>query len=170
MKPKALSFVARSGTGKTTLLEKLVPELKRHGLKVGVIKHDAHQFEIDYPGKDSHRLFTAGADAVLLASSEKLALIKRTAGTLPLHDLIGTYFSDMDLVLTEGYKTGPLPKIEVHRKERGAVLMGRGEERDPTLIAVASDDALMLDVPLLPLDDIRAIADFVMDWLQSSAA
>lgn len=167
MSPRALSFVAKSGTGKTTLLEKLVPELKRRGLRVAIVKHDAHRFEIDHPGKDSHRLFAAGADAVVIASSEKLALIRRCEAAPPLEEIIERYFPDMDLVLTEGFKHGPLPKIEVHRKARSADLICRGAERDPALVAVASDEALALDVPLLPLGDVPAVADFVQAWMRS---
>ncbi|MCU0662235.1 MAG: molybdopterin-guanine dinucleotide biosynthesis protein B [Myxococcota bacterium] len=163
--PKALSIVAKSGTGKTTLLEKLIPALKRRGRRVAVIKHDAHRFDIDHPGKDTHRLYQAGADAVLISSAEKLALIRRCEHATPIEQLIETYFPDMELVLTEGYKHGPLPKLEVHRKERSTELLCRGQNRDETLVAVASDEQLALDVPVLELEDIEAIADFVEEWI-----
>ena len=166
MPRKTLSFVAKSGTGKTTLLEKLIPELKRRGRKVGVLKHDAHAFEIDYPGKDTHRLFTAGADAVAIASPEKLALVERCDGLPPLDELLERLLGGAEIVLTEGFKRGPLPKIEVHRRERSATLICRGEADDPTLVAVVSDEPLALDVPVLPLDDVPAIADFVETWFR----
>lgn len=161
LKPKAISFVAKSGTGKTTLLEKVIAELKSRGWRVGVIKHDAHRFEIDHPGKDSYRLAAAGADTMLISSPEKLALIKRHTTTPPVQELIATYFSDVDIMLTEGFKQSGLPKIEVHRRERSATLLCRGDSHDPTLIAVASDEPLELDVPLFDLNDSSGIADFI---------
>ena len=158
---KAVSFVAKSGTGKTTLLEKVIAELKQRGYRIGAIKHDAHQFNIDHPGKDSHRLTKAGADTMLISSPEKLAVVKQHSASPPIEELISTYFSDVDLILTEGFKKSGLPKIEVHRAERSATLLCRGAEHDPSLIAVASDEHLELDVPLLDLNNPSAVADFV---------
>lgn len=158
---KAVSFVAKSGTGKTTLLEKVISELKQRGYRVGVVKHDAHRFEIDHPGKDSHRLTAAGADTMLISSPEKLAIVKQHAEAPPIEELIATYFSDVDLILTEGFKKSGLPKIEVHRKERSATLLCRGENHDPSLLAVASDESLQLDVPVLDLNNPAQVADFV---------
>jgi molybdopterin-guanine dinucleotide biosynthesis protein MobB len=156
-----VSFVAKSGTGKTTLLEKVIGLLKGRGYRVGAIKHDAHRFDIDHPGKDSYRLTAAGADTVLIASPEKLALVKRHVASPPVEELLATYFTDLDIVLTEGFKQSALPKIEVHRRERSADLICRGETHDPTLIAVASDTALDIDVPLINIDDAAAVADFI---------
>lgn len=161
----AVSFVAKSGTGKTTLLEKVIAELKGRGYRIGVVKHDAHRFDIDHPGKDSHRLTAAGADTMLIASPEKLALVKQHAAPPPIEELIATYFSDVDLILTEGFKKSGLPKIEVHRRERSATLICRGEENDPSLIAVASDELLELDVPVLDLNNPGQVADFVEEMI-----
>jgi molybdopterin-guanine dinucleotide biosynthesis protein B/molybdopterin-guanine dinucleotide biosynthesis protein len=158
---KTVSFVAKSGTGKTTLLEKVIAELKIRGYRVGVIKHDAHRFEIDHPGKDSWRLTQAGADTMLVSSPEKLALIKKHPDPPPVDELIATYFTDVDVILTEGFKKSGLPKIELHRRERSATLICRGDEHDPTLIAVASDEPLELDVPVLDLNNPAQVADFV---------
>jgi molybdopterin-guanine dinucleotide biosynthesis protein MobB len=158
---KAVSFVAKSGTGKTTLLEKVITELKGRGYRIGVIKHDAHRFDIDHPGKDSHRLTQAGADTMLISSPEKLALVKQHAEPPPIEELIATYFSDVDLILTEGFKKSGLPKIEVHRAERSPTLLCRGEQHDPSLLAVASDEPLELDVPVLDLNNPVQVADFV---------
>ena len=143
---QAVSFVAKSGTGKTTLLEKVISELKGRGYRVGVIKHDAHRFDIDHPGKDSHRLTAAGADTMLISSPEKLAVVKKHAASPPIEELIATYFGDVDIVLTEGFKKSGLPKIEVHRAERSPTLLCRGEENDPTLVAVASDEPGRIEV------------------------
>ncbi|OGR26961.1 MAG: molybdopterin-guanine dinucleotide biosynthesis protein B, partial [Desulfuromonadales bacterium GWD2_54_10] len=134
---------------------------KQRGYRIGVIKHDAHRFDIDHPGKDSHRLTAAGADTMLISSPEKLALVKQHAEPPPIEDLIATYFGDVDLILTEGFKKSGLPKIEVHRKERSPTLLCRGEQHDPSLLAVASDEPLELDVPVLDLNNPGQVADFV---------
>jgi molybdopterin-guanine dinucleotide biosynthesis protein MobB len=165
MTVKVVAFVAKSNTGKTTLLEQVIRELKKRGYKVGAIKHDAHSFNIDHPGKDSHRLTAAGADTMLITSPEKLALIKKHDAAPPLEELIAIYFKDVDIVLTEGFKMSSLPKIEVHRKERSPTLLCRGEHHDPTLMAVASDEALDLDVPVLDLNDIKGVTDFLVTTL-----
>ena len=160
---RVVSFVAKSGTGKTTLLEKVIAELKIRSYRVGVIKHDAHRFDIDHPGKDSHRLTAAGADTMLIASPEKLALVKKHPAAPSVEELLTTYMADMDVILTEGFKKSRLPKIEVHRLERSSSLICRGDEYDPCLIAVASDAKWELDVPLLDLNNPAQVADFVVE-------
>jgi len=163
MTVKAVCFVSKSGTGKTSLLEKVIAGLKERGYKVGVVKHDAHRFDIDHPGKDSYRLTAAGADTMLISSPEKLAMIKKHAASPPIEEILATYFSDVDIVLTEGFKKSSMPKIELHRQERSPTLLCRGEEHDPTLIAVASDQQLELDVPVLDLNNPDAVTDFVVE-------
>jgi len=161
--PEAVSFVGKSGSGKTTLLEKVIAELVRRGLRVGAIKHDAHRFEIDHPGKDSHRLAAAGATVTLISSPEKLALVRRHAAPPGIEEIVRIYFADVDIVLTEGFKRSNLPKIEIHRRERSEVLICRGEESDPALVAVASDEPLDVDVPVLDINDAVAVADFLVE-------
>jgi molybdopterin-guanine dinucleotide biosynthesis protein MobB len=155
--------VAKSGTGKTTLLEKLIGSLKKKGYRVGAIKHDAHRFDIDREGKDSWRLTQAGADTMVISSPAKLAMVKQhAAGKEPgPADILGAYFGDVDIVLTEGFKKNSFPKIEVHRKERSDTLLCRGETSDPALLAVASNEKLDLDVPVFDIDDADAISDFI---------
>lgn len=160
--PEAVSFVGKSGSGKTTLLEKVIAELVRRGLRIGAIKHDAHRFDIDHPGKDSHRLAAAGAVVTLISSPEKLALVRRHDAAPDIEEILRTYFADVDLVLTEGFKRSALPKIEVHRRERSAELICRGAERDEMLLAVVSDELLDLDVPVLDINDSAVVADFLM--------
>ena len=164
-KPCAIAIVGNSGAGKTTLLERLIPALKRKGVRVGVVKHDAHRFDIDHPGKDGHRLTAAGADTMMITSSEKLAMVKRHSASPPIGELLERYFGDMDLVLVEGFRGSSLPKIEVHRKEFRRELLCRGERNDPGLAAVASDEPLDLDVPVLDLNDPEAIAEFIVSLL-----
>lgn len=158
----AVSFVAKSGTGKTTLLEQVISLLKERGYKVGVVKHDAHRFDIDHPGKDSYRLTAAGADTMLISSPEKLAMVKKHEAAPSIEELLETYFTDVDIVLTEGFKKSSLPKIELHRQERSCSLLCRGDEHDPTLVAVASDEPLTLDVPVLNLNSPDEIIDFIV--------
>lgn len=169
MSVKAVSFVAKSGTGKTTLLEKVIVCLKERGYKVGVVKHDAHRFDIDHPGKDSYRLTAAGADTMLISSPEKLAMVKKEPAEQSIEVILSTYFSDMDIVLTEGFKKSSLPKIELHRKERSDSLLCRGDEHDATLIAVASDEAIALDVPLLNINNPDQVASFIVTHVVGSS-
>ncbi len=163
MKKPVISIVAKSGTGKTTLLEKLIAELKRRGHRVGAIKHDAHEFEIDHPGKDSWRLTQAGADTMIVSSAAKVAMVRQHAASEEpsVHQLVAAYFDDMDIVLTEGFKRSGFPKIEVNRKERSESLLCRGDDHDSTLIAVASDQKLELDVPVFDLNDACGICSFL---------
>jgi molybdopterin-guanine dinucleotide biosynthesis protein MobB len=164
MIPPVVSIVAKSGTGKTTLLEKLIAELKKRGYKVGAVKHDAHSFSIDHEGKDSWRLTEAGADTMLITSPEKVAMVKRNPGTEPvLLETIANFCADLDIVLTEGFKRSSMPKIEVHRRERSEKLLCRDEEYDPTLIAVASDRSLTLDVPVYDINDAGGLCDLIVE-------
>jgi len=163
MTPPIVSIVAKSGTGKTTLLEKLIAEMKQRGYRVGAIKHDAHHFDIDREGKDSWRLSQAGADTMLISSPEKLAMVKTYA---PEHEpglaeSVATYCCDVDIVLTEGFKKSAMPKIEVHRMEYSEKLLCRDDEYDPSLIAVASDGYLELDVPLFNINDAKGLCDLI---------
>jgi molybdopterin-guanine dinucleotide biosynthesis protein MobB len=158
---KAVAFVAKSGSGKTTLLEKVIPRLKDRGYRVGVIKHDAHRFDIDRPGKDSYRLTAAGADTMVITSPEKMALVKQHTASPPVEALLAEFFKDVDIVLIEGFKSSSLPKIEVHRRERSADLLCRGKEHDPMLVAVASDEPLDLEVPRMDINDADGITDFI---------
>lgn len=158
-----VSVVAKSGTGKTTLLEKLIRNLKQRGYRVGAVKHDAHRFDIDYEGKDSWRLTRAGADTMVISSPAKLAMVKQhTPETEPgPADIVGAYFGDVDIVLTEGFKKNSFPKIEVHRGARSDSLLCRGEANDPALLAVASDESLELDVPVFDINDADGICDII---------
>jgi molybdopterin-guanine dinucleotide biosynthesis protein MobB len=162
MTPPVVSIVAKSGTGKTTLLEKLIAEMKQRGYRVAAIKHDAHSFSIDHQGKDSWRLTQAGADIMLITSPAKIAMVKQNEHTEPtLGETIATYCRDVDIVLTEGFKRSNMPKVEVHRRERSATLLCRGEEHDPALFAVASDEPLELDVPVFDLNDAPGLCSLI---------
>ncbi|GAW92034.1 molybdopterin-guanine dinucleotide biosynthesis protein MobB [Calderihabitans maritimus] len=143
--------------GKTTLLEKLIPELKRRGYRVATIKHDAHNFDIDHPGKDTWRHAQAGADVVVISSPVKFAMIAKVEEERSLDELV-TMLPPVDIVLTEGYKRGNKPKIEVFRAARGEKeLLCRPEE----LLAIASDVSFDIGVPVYGLDDVAGLADLI---------
>jgi molybdopterin-guanine dinucleotide biosynthesis protein B len=149
--------VGKSNSGKTTLIEKLIPELKRQGYRVGVVKHAHHGFEMDRKGKDSFRHRKAGADAVMIASPGQIAMIQDSPGESLDH--LVSYFEDMDLLITEGLKRDRAPKIEVFRSQchrQPACL------EDDTLIAMVSDTPFDLERPRFGPDDIEAIAEFII--------
>lgn len=148
------SVVGYSGTGKTTFLEGLIPILKAKGLRIAVIKHDAHEFEVDREGKDSWRLTRAGADVTALISDKKAVLMENRP--IPIQGLIDQ-IQDVDLIFTEGYKHGDWPKILLHAKRTGKPL-----PIDPdTCIALCTDDAIETRVPRYSLKDTQAIAELI---------
>ncbi|MBI3092195.1 MAG: molybdopterin-guanine dinucleotide biosynthesis protein B [Candidatus Tectomicrobia bacterium] len=158
-----LSVVGKSGSGKTTLLEKLIPALRDLDLRLAAIKHDAHSFEIDQPGKDSWRLKQAGSEAIIISSAEKLAIVQDTSVDLPPRLLQERYLHGVDLILTEGYRAEDLPKIEVHRRARSSDLLCGPEDN---LIAVVTDEALQVAVPCFNFDEIGPLALFLRDYVR----
>lgn len=161
---KVFGIAGYSGSGKTTLLEKLIPEMTRRGLKVSVIKHAHHGFDIDRPGKDSYRHREAGAAEVLLSCNDRWALMheRRNEAEPSLNELLG-HLSPCDLVLIEGFKQEPVPKIEVYRPENGKPPLF-SERKD--ILAVASPVAIESTLPCLDLNDVVAIADFIINDLK----
>jgi molybdopterin-guanine dinucleotide biosynthesis protein B len=161
--PPLLSIVGKSKGGKTTLLEKLIPELKRRGYRVATIKHHSHkEFEIDQPGKDTWRYARAGSDVVILSSPGKIASIQKLERELSL-DEICELLPEVDIILTEGYKSAGKPSLEVMRAERGLDLIS-----DPRqLLAIVTDTRLENDSFQMDINDVGQIADFVEGWIQS---
>jgi len=159
-----LGFAAFSGTGKTTLLEQLIPLLTQHGLKIGLIKHGHHDFDIDKPGKDSYRLREAGASPVMIVSSRRRAMITeinppqepRLLDQLRSFDPTG-----LDLVLVEGFKSEHFPKIELHRPTLHHPLL---YPHDPDIIAIASDSPLVVPdyLPQLDINQPRLVCHFII--------
>jgi molybdopterin-guanine dinucleotide biosynthesis protein B len=152
-----------SGSGKTTLLAALIPEFVARGLTVSTIKHAHHEFDIDQPGKDSWRHRQAGAREVMVASSRRWALMHelRDAPEPPLEELVAK-MSLVDLLLIEGWKRHPHPKLEVHRPSLGKPLL---YPQDPEIVGIASDQPITAPIPLLPVADAARIADFILDRL-----
>lgn len=152
--------VGWKNAGKTGLMERLVSEITGRGIKVSTVKHAHHTFDVDQPGKDSHRHRVAGATEVLLASRKRIALMHELRDEEePTLETLLTRLGPVDLVLVEGYKRDAHPKVEAHRAETGNPLIATD---DPTVRAVASDTPLDLDRPVFDLNDTKAIADFIL--------
>jgi len=158
---RIFGFAGWSGSGKTTLIERLIPRLCARNLRVSLVKHAHHEFDIDQPGKDSWRHRHAGCSEVLISSSVRWALIHELRGDaeLTLAEALGR-LSQCDLVLVEGYKLAPLPKLEIWRPSVGKPKL---HPDDPNVLAIATDtpEALTVDLPIFGLDDHDAIATFV---------
>ena len=160
---KIIGVAGYSGSGKTTLIEKLIPVLVREGLRVSLIKHAHHEFDIDQPGKDSHRHRHAGCAEVLVSSSKRWALMHELRGAAePTLQEQLKHLSPCDLVIVEGYKAEPIPKIEVHRKAGHTPLL---YPEDANVVAVATDEALDTELPQIDGNDPEAVARFLIQYL-----
>lgn len=161
--PPLISFAGHSGSGKTTFIEKLIPILTRDGIKIAIIKHDVHGFEMDKPGKDTWRHKKAGAVATIISSSNQIGMVLDTDHDHQPFEL-APFLKSADLIIAEGFKKGPQPKIEVFRP--GAT----GDEAplcqdDPQLIALISDVSVDLDLPVFGLEDVDSVANFIKRYL-----
>ncbi|MBS9828131.1 bifunctional molybdopterin-guanine dinucleotide biosynthesis adaptor protein MobB/molybdopterin molybdotransferase MoeA [Vibrio alginolyticus] len=165
-----LGFAAYSGTGKTTLLEALLPKLTEAGLRIGMLKHAHHNFDVDKPGKDSYRLRKAGASQMLIASRNRFALMTETPEAEAEFEFLLTRFDEdmLDVVLVEGCKNIAFPKIELHREEVGKPWLYPNDEN---IIAIASDGGeLDSELPQMNINDLEAIAQFVIQYVQDAKA
>jgi molybdopterin-guanine dinucleotide biosynthesis protein B len=156
--PPVIAFIGKPDSGKTTLLEKLIPELRCRGYRIGTIKHHVHAFEMDKPGKDTWRHKQAGANTVALSSPTGLGIIRDVDEDLSIEELVGRYYGDIDLVIAEGYKRLGLPKIEVFRS---ALHDAPLPDRDDTWVAMVSDTTGVKELPCFGLDDVVGLADFL---------
>jgi molybdopterin-guanine dinucleotide biosynthesis protein B len=160
MSPLIIALVGKPDSGKTTLLESLIPELRHRGYRIGTVKHHVHQFEMDREGKDTWRHKQARASAVALSSPTGLGIIRDVGHDHAVEELLDRYFYDVDLVIVEGYKSTALPKIELFRNAAHATPL---PNRDETWIAFISDTAIPTDLPCFALTDVPGIADFIID-------
>ncbi|WP_044562824.1 molybdopterin-guanine dinucleotide biosynthesis protein B [Azospirillum sp. B4] len=164
---KLFGLAGWSGSGKTTLLVQLIPELTGRGYRVSTLKHAHHDFDVDQPGKDSHRHRVAGATEVLVASANRWALMHELRGMAEptLADLVAK-LSPVDLVLVEGFKRDPIPKLEIWRAENGKAPLFPD---DPTVVALVADDPLPVEAPArlrrFPLDAVVDIATFILAYV-----
>ncbi len=151
-------IVGASGAGKTTLIEKLIPELTKRGYRVGTIKHDVHGFQLDRQGKDSWRHKEAGASVTVISSSSQIGMVKDVDHDSSVEELM-SLFADVDLILTEGYKRVKRPKLEVFRPEIQEEPLCKG---DQYLVALVTDEQLEMDIPRFGTDRVEELADFVL--------
>jgi molybdopterin-guanine dinucleotide biosynthesis protein B len=160
---KTFGFAGWSGSGKTTLIEQLIPRFVKRGLRVSLLKHAHHTFDVDQPGKDSYRHRQAGATEVLVTSSRRWVLMHELRGAHePSFDEQVSHLAPCDLLIVEGFKFAPIPKMEIWRAETGEGLL---HPNDPHIVAVASDIKVDTRLPLLDLNDHDGIAAFIVDHL-----
>ena len=159
--PPILSIVGKSNSGKTTLLESLITELKRRGHRVAVIKHSAENLEVDTVNKDTWRFSRAGSDASAITSGHKLAVFKNIEGDFSPEDLASFACPDYDLILTEGFKQSSYPKIEVHREDQGKDLLSPLEQ----LLAIVTDAPVDVKVPQFAKEETKKIIDLIESTL-----
>jgi len=163
MQKNVFGFAGFSGSGKTTLIEQLIPRFVEAGLKVSLIKHAHHDFDIDKPGKDSYRHREAGASEVLITSDQRWALMHELRGAPePGLEVQLARLSPCNLVLVEGYKRSAIPKLEIHRPASGQALLAPQEHN---IIAVAADGPVTTALPVLDLNQPGKIAEFIMAYL-----
>jgi molybdopterin-guanine dinucleotide biosynthesis protein B len=160
---KVIGIAGFSGSGKTTLIEKLIPLFVRDGLRVSLVKHAHHEFDVDQPGKDSWRHRHAGCTEVLVSSSKRWALMHELRGAPEpsLAELL-KHLAPCDLAIIEGYKSSEIPKVEVHRRAATAPLLFPD---DPHVVAVATDEPLETRLPQFGLDDAEGVARFIVRHL-----
>ncbi|HLY89305.1 MAG TPA: molybdopterin-guanine dinucleotide biosynthesis protein B [Acetobacteraceae bacterium] len=156
-----LGIVGWSGSGKTTLLTRLIPLLRARGLTISTVKHTHHGFDMDKPGKDTYRHREAGAHEVLVASGTRWALLHEVVGREPDLPVLLERMEPVDLVLVEGYKTHPFPKLEVYRPAVGKPPIW---PEQPDIVAVASDILVETDRIMLPLNDPAPIAAWIIEF------
>ena len=161
---KTFGFAGWSGSGKTTLIEKLIPLFATRGLRISLIKHAHHSFDVDHPGKDSYRHRHAGANEVLVTSSRRWVLMHELRGGKepPFEEQVKR-LSPCDLLIVEGFKYAPIPKLEVWRAVTGEPLL---HPNDPHIVAVASDEKVETRLPWLDLNAHEAIAAFILGHLE----
>lgn len=155
--PRIVAIVGSSGSGKTTLILKLIKCFTEKGLSVGTMKHMHHEFEMDVKGKDSYRQFEAGAQASMLVGKDRIGFVKRENNG-DAGKLAAEYFSDVDILIVEGFKNDPTPKIEVHRAETGKAPL---YEKLMNVLAVATDREIP-GIPCLDLNRPDVIAEFIL--------
>lgn len=150
------AIVGASKSGKTTLMEKIVGELKKRNYRVAVIKHDVHGFEIDHKGRDTYRIREAGSDITIISSPEKLALVEKREEESNLEEIIANHINNIDIILLEGYKSHPVPKVEI--KKEGQNIITQDDEK---LLAIISDEEVTSKLPVIKRDDFLKVVELI---------
>jgi len=165
--PPLIGIVGTSKVGKTTLIERLIPILKEKGIAVAVIKHHPHDFDIDIPGKDTHRLKAAGAKTTVISSPKKIAIVSDVKKEFLPNEIVSRFVDGVDLVIVEGYKKEKIPKIEIfrHKKDKNPVCAD-----DAYLIAFVTDSCFKTDKPVFLLDEVQKIAEFIMNFISKNGS
>jgi len=153
-----ISIVGKSNTGKTTFIERMIPEFVHRGYRIAIIKHGAHGFDIDHEGKDTWRYRKAGAHTTLISSPRKVALIEDVEKDHDIEELREKYIRDVDIIIIEGYKGNPYPKIKIFRKEISNKLPSAG---DDSLMAVVSDSPVDIDVPCFTTENVKDLVEMI---------
>ncbi len=155
-----VSLIGRSNTGKTTVIERIIPLMKAKGIRVATLKHHIHDFEIDREGKDTYRHKKAGARIAMIASPKKLALVEDFEREMTLREILQRHVKDVDLVIVEGFKQEDLPKIEVYNYRENEPPLSSG---DRNLLAIITDRPIEADVPVFLRDEVEKIAEFIVE-------
>ena len=172
MAPPIICIVGKKKSGKTTFIEKLLPELKALGISVGTVKHDAHSFDMDHEGKDSWRHRQAGSETMVISSPTKVSLIKTVEREMSLDELSDKFFKDRQLIIAEGFFRSEFPKIEVHRSDAHSYpLCDKQNEGEKRLMAMVSDVGVDTGQPTFGLDEAKEVAVLIarqhLGWVQS---
>ena len=154
-----ISIVGRSKVGKTTFIERLLPALNAKGIRVATVKHHPHDFEIDLPNKDTYRHKKAGAKITIISSPHKIAIVRDVEKEFTVEEILLRFVDDVDILITEGYKKGTMPKIEVYGMDDKAQPVC---ENDKNLIAVISDRPVPTSLPRFSRDDVEGVADLIV--------
>ncbi|MBF0303552.1 MAG: molybdopterin-guanine dinucleotide biosynthesis protein B [Desulfamplus sp.] len=158
--PPVISIISKKRSGKTTFIVKLIQTLKNRGYRVGTLKHDTHGFDIDHEGKDTYKHKQAGSDTVVISSPWKISVIKDVCVELTVDNIVASFFMDVDIVITEGYKKANKPQIEIFRSSAHQFPIYSKGETTP-LVAMASDIKIDMDVPVYNINDVKGVADLI---------
>ena len=161
-KPAVVEIIGKSGAGKTTLIERLIPEIRKRGVRLAVIKHTSHRHELDRPGKDSHRLRKAGAEVVLVSSPALFALFREVQEELTLEEILSHVPLEIDIVLAEGYKSHPYPAIEIYRPPVSRELLAHTRQN---IRAIVTEASINTHLPVFPPHQTAEIAEFILSFM-----
>ncbi len=162
--PPVVSIISKKKSGKTTFIVKMIQELKKRVYQIGTLKHDTHGFDIDHEGKDTYKHKQAGSDTVAISSPWKVSIIKDVSEEMTLDQIVKSYFMDVDIVITEGYKNANKPQVEIFRSSAHQFPIYQKGDLHP-LIAMVSDTKIDMDVPVYNINDVKGVVDLIVKQL-----